>query len=143
MRLVAHEAVRRKLVPRVGCETIRVLLESHDLKPWREKTWCMAELDDAYITLMEDVLALYEKAYRSAEPVVSLGENPVSLHADVRPLRPARPSHVAKRDNEYKRCVTANIFAVVEPRAGHHLNRATSNRSAQQFAWSIRYPAAA
>ena len=37
IRLVAHEAVRRKLVPRVGRETIRVLLESHDLKPWREK----------------------------------------------------------------------------------------------------------
>jgi putative transposase len=37
VRLVAEEAVRRKLVPRVGRETIRVLLESHDLKPWREK----------------------------------------------------------------------------------------------------------
>jgi len=37
VRLVAEEAVKRKLVPRVGRETIRVLLESHDLKPWREK----------------------------------------------------------------------------------------------------------
>jgi putative transposase len=37
VRLVAQEAVRRRLVPRVGRETIRVLLESHDLKPWREK----------------------------------------------------------------------------------------------------------
>ena len=37
VRLVAHEAVKRKLVPRVGRETIRVLLESHGLKPWREK----------------------------------------------------------------------------------------------------------
>jgi transposase len=37
VRLVAHEAVKRKLVPRAGRETIRILLESHDLKPWREK----------------------------------------------------------------------------------------------------------
>jgi putative transposase len=37
VRLVAAEAVKRKLVPRVGRETIRILLESHDLKPWREK----------------------------------------------------------------------------------------------------------
>ena len=37
VRLIAEEVVRRKLVPRVGRETIRVLLESHDLKPWREK----------------------------------------------------------------------------------------------------------
>ncbi len=37
VRLVAAEAVKRRLVPRAGRETIRVLLESHDLKPWREK----------------------------------------------------------------------------------------------------------
>jgi transposase len=37
VRLVAQEAVKRKLVPKVGRETVRVLLESHDLKPWREK----------------------------------------------------------------------------------------------------------
>ena len=37
VRLVAQEAVKRKLVPRVGRETIRMLLLSHDLKPWREK----------------------------------------------------------------------------------------------------------
>jgi transposase len=37
VRLVAEEAVKRRLVPRAGRETIRVLLESHDLKPWREK----------------------------------------------------------------------------------------------------------
>ena len=37
VRLIAEEAVKRKLVPRVGRETIRVLLTSHDLKPWREK----------------------------------------------------------------------------------------------------------
>jgi putative transposase len=37
VRLVAEEAVRRRLVPRVGRETIRILLLSHDLKPWREK----------------------------------------------------------------------------------------------------------
>jgi putative transposase len=37
VRLIVEEAVKRKLVPRVGRETIRVLLSSHDLKPWREK----------------------------------------------------------------------------------------------------------
>ena len=37
VRLVAEEAVKRRLVPRVGRESIRILLLSHDLKPWREK----------------------------------------------------------------------------------------------------------
>ncbi len=37
VRLIVEEAIKRKLVPRVGRETIRVLLQSHELKPWREK----------------------------------------------------------------------------------------------------------
>jgi hypothetical protein len=35
--LTAHEAKRRGLVAKVGRETIRRLLTSHELKPWREK----------------------------------------------------------------------------------------------------------
>jgi transposase len=37
VRLIAEEAVKRKLAPQVGRETIRILLQSHELKPWREK----------------------------------------------------------------------------------------------------------
>jgi putative transposase len=37
VRLVAEEAVKRKLVPGIGRESIRILLLHHDLKPWREK----------------------------------------------------------------------------------------------------------
>ena len=37
VRLIAQEAVKRKLVEHVGPETVRILLQSHDLKPWWEK----------------------------------------------------------------------------------------------------------
>lgn len=37
VRLIAEEAARRKLAPPVSREIIRILLESHDLKPWRGK----------------------------------------------------------------------------------------------------------
>jgi putative transposase len=37
VRLLVEEAVKRGLVPRVGRETVRILLLHHDLKPWREK----------------------------------------------------------------------------------------------------------
>ena len=35
VRLIVQEAVKRKLVERAGPETARILLQSHDLKPWR------------------------------------------------------------------------------------------------------------
>jgi len=109
--------------------------------------WCVAELDRNYIERMEDVLAVYEKPYQTAEPVICLDEKPVSLHADVRPPRPARPGKLARPDNEYKRCGTANVFGAVEPKAGRHFTTATPNRCAAQFAHMVnhivdQYPAA-
>jgi len=35
--LIAEEAVKQKLVPGIGRETIRILLQDHELQPWREK----------------------------------------------------------------------------------------------------------
>lgn len=37
VRLIAQEAVKRKLVPQIGRESVRLLLQNHDLQPWREK----------------------------------------------------------------------------------------------------------
>ena len=79
-------------------------------------TATVAELDEDYIDCMEDTLAIYEKPYNPAEPVVCLDEKPVSLHEEVRPPVAAGPGRIAKRDNEYKRCGTANVFCAVEPK---------------------------
>lgn len=95
--------------------------------------WCVAEVDEEYIAKMEDVLALYEKTYNAAEPVVCLDEKPVVLHRDLRPPTPAQPQQPAKRDYEYERCGTANVFCAVEPLAGRHFTWPTPNRSGQQF----------
>jgi DDE superfamily endonuclease len=99
--------------------------------------WCVAELSPEYIEKMEDVLAVYEKPYNSAEPVVCIDEKPVTLHADVRPPIPMAPGKIAKRDNEYERCGTANVFCAVEPKAGRHFTLPTPNRSAPEFAKAL------
>jgi hypothetical protein len=96
--------------------------------------WCVAELDKAYIGKMEDVLETYEKPYDPAEPVVCLDEKPVTLHAEVRPASPAEPGREARRDSEYERRGTANVFCAVEPKAGRHFTFATPDRSAFEFA---------
>ena len=96
--------------------------------------WCVAELNDEYIAKMEDVLETYEKPYDPAEPVLCLDEKPVTLHADVRPASAPKPGREARRDNEYERRGTANVFCAVEPKAGRHFTFATPNRSAFEFA---------
>ena len=41
--------------------------------------WVVADLDDDYITKMEDVLEVYERPYDTKQPVVCLGEKPITL----------------------------------------------------------------
>jgi hypothetical protein len=96
--------------------------------------WCVADLTDEYIDKMEDVLEIYERPYDPQEPVVCLDEKPVTLHADIRPPSPAVPGREARRDNEYERCGTANVFCAVEPKAGRHFTSPTGDRSAFEFA---------
>ena len=72
-------------------------------------------LDEEYIDKMEDVLATYERPYDATEPVVCLDEKPVELHAEVRPASPAKPGREARRDSEYERCGTANVFCTRNP----------------------------
>jgi hypothetical protein len=109
--------------------------------------WCVADLDEDYITKMEDVLGVYEKPYDPQQPVVCLDEKPVTLHADVRPTSPAVPGREARRDNEYERCGTANVFCAVEPKAGRHFTFPTPDRSGFEFAQvavhlAVEYPTA-
>jgi hypothetical protein len=109
--------------------------------------WCVADLTEEYIEKMEDVLEVYEKQYDPSEPVVCLDEKPVTLHADIRPPSAAKPGREARRDSEYGRCGTANVFCAVEPTAGRHFTAPTPNRCAFEFArftceLAMRYPAA-
>jgi hypothetical protein len=109
--------------------------------------WCVAELNEDYIARMEDVLATYERPYDPKQPVVCVDEKPISLHADVRPGSAAAPGREARRDNEYKRNGTANVFCAVEPKAGRHFSFPTPDRSGFEFAQvafqlAIQYPEA-
>src|ERR1017187_4894167 len=112
-----------------------------------KKMWCIAELDDEYIKAMEDVLEVYERPLSAEEPVVCVDEKPVTLHNDVREPLPIKPGSVAKRDNEYERAGTANVFCGIEPQAGVHFTKVTPTRSSLEFADFIqsianRYPTA-
>src|ERR1700681_4242433 len=109
--------------------------------------WVVADLDDDYIAKMEDVLEVYARPYDPEHPLVCLDEKPVTLHADVRPPSPAQPGREARRDSEYQRCGTANVFCAVEPKAGKHFTYTTPDRSAFEFArvifdLAMRYPVA-
>ena len=98
----------------------------------------MPQLDQEYVGNLEDVLGIYEKPLTGEEPVVCVDEKSVSLHEEVREPIPLKPGQVARRDSEYKRCGTANIFCGVEPKAGVHFTQVTPTRSAHELAGFLK-----
>ena len=137
VRLVAEEAVKRRLVPKVGRKTSGCCCSTTISSRGGKKMWNVPELTEQYVERMEDVLETYERPLDPAEPVVCLDEKPITLHAEVRPFVPAEPGREARRDSEYKRCGTANVFCAVEPLAGRHFTFATPNRSGLEFAMVV------
>ena len=83
---------------------------------------------------MNDVLTHYEKPYQRDEPVVCFDEKSIQLLAEKREPRPMREGMPHRRDYEYVRKGTANIFCAVEPKAGRHLTGIHTHRKAADFA---------
>jgi len=100
--------------------------------------WCVPTLDRDYIACMEDVLNVLARPYDRRAPVVSLDERPVVLRGTQRPGRPSGPGRVMREDYEYIRQGTANIYCIVEPKAGRHLTHATRDRKAPQFVRALQ-----
>jgi len=88
---------------------------------------------------MEDVLDLYAEPYDPAYPTVCLDEKPVVLHDQTRASLPPKPGAVERRDYEYVRDGTADLFVMVEPLAGWRHVAVTERRTRRDFAECLRY----
>src|SRR6516164_6496196 len=100
--------------------------------------WCVPKLHAEYIRRMEDVLDLLTKPADEREPGVALDERPVQLLGDARAGRAMAPGKPARRDSEYVRNGTANVFCIVEPKAGRHYTHVTPDRKAPRFADAMK-----
>jgi hypothetical protein len=134
LRLIQERVVKMGIAKSISHETVRVILEEHDLKPWQQASWCIPELDDEFIERMEDVLEVYERPHNPRQPVVCLDEKPVTLRDDVRPPSGMIPGEIKRVDYEYERNGTANVFCAIEPKVGKYFLEVTARRTANDFA---------
>lgn len=100
-----------------------------------KKMWVIPTLTPEFIERMEEVLDLYGKPYDPREPVLCFDEKSKELRRDA---RTARYGTIIRRDYEYVRNGTANVFMTVEPGAGYRTARATTHRRKPDFAREIR-----
>jgi hypothetical protein len=103
------------------------------------KRFCIPpEKNAAFVQAMEDVLDVYHRPYDPSRPQVCLDETSKQLLEHTRVPVAASPGKLARVDDEYKRCGTANIFAALEPITGRGLVEVTERRTAIDMAHFLR-----
>lgn len=99
------------------------------------KRFCIPPEQNApFVHAMEDVLEVYHRPYDPMRPQVCLDETSKQLLDHTRVPIAASPGSVARVDDEYARCGTANIFAAVEPITGKALIEVTERRTSVDMA---------
>ena len=138
IELLAGEIVRLTQHDGISRETVRRRLAENELKPWREKMWCVPKIDGAYVARMENVLDLYAEPPDPKYPVVCLDESPVQLIGEVREPIAAAPGQIERVDYEYRRCGTVNLFVAVDAHRPWRKVSVTQQRTAQDYAERLR-----
>jgi len=95
--------------------------------------WCVPQLDQEYLQRMEAVLQVLNRPLDKHAPVVALDDRQAEMLDSLRPATTMTPGRPARRDYEYARRATANVFCVVEPKTRRHLTHATENRTAAKL----------
>lgn len=135
LEMIKEAAEKNRIVKKICKETVRILLASREIKPWRVKMWCIPKIDSEFIRCMEDVLKIYERPLDLREPVICIDEKPVQM---LDSLRPEIFGKIIKQDYEYKRNGMANVFCGIEPLAGKHFLYVRKRKTMRDFAFFIR-----
>lgn len=88
---------------------------------------------------MKDIVTLYAQPYNPARPTICFDEQPVQLLADAHATRPLKPGYPRRRDYEYIRYGTRNLFLFIEPKVGQRRVLVTRRRTKEDFAKAMRY----
>lgn len=99
--------------------------------------WCVPEITPEFIERMEEVLTFYEKPYDPKEPVICFDEKSKQLLKDTKKTKQTQEGKPRKRDYEYERNGTKNIFVTVEPKGGYRSVSVTERRTREDFAKEI------
>lgn len=87
---------------------------------------------------MEDVLAVYRRAYDPHRPVVCMDEMSRQLLKEVREPIQTRPGTAYRYDHHYERNGTVNLFTFFEPLAAHRVVMIRERRTKRDWAECVR-----
>lgn len=133
---IAHHLIAEAVVPAISGESVRKMLRSHRLKPWRFRMWLSPKVprDAAFREAVERLCHLYTRALLPHEQVWCLDEM-TSLQPRPRlaPTLPARPDCPVRVEHEYQRCGALNLLAAFDTRTGQVVGVTTERKRQIEF----------
>src|SRR6516164_293522 len=118
---IARQLVRDGVVESISAATVRRILLSHRLKPWRQQMWLSPKVprDAAFAAQVREICDLYTRPLGPDEVVLCADEmtslQPRPRKAKTLPTATGRPTRV---EHEYSRCGALNLFAAFDTRTG-------------------------
>jgi transposase len=103
------------------------------LKPHLKVSWCIARVDGAFLSRMEDVLDVYAQPYAADYPVVCFDERPCFLIEDTLAPLPTQEGKIAKEHYSYKKNGSCALLAAIEPQAGKRIAKVYEHRTKEEY----------
>jgi len=103
---LAHQVVAAKIAGSISASTVRRILNSHKLKPWRHHLWLSpkAPRDEAFVKSIKEISSLYTRSLNVDEMVLCVDEK---TNLQPRPRKsktlPAKPELPVRVEHEYER----------------------------------------
>jgi transposase len=135
-RALADQLVRDDVVERISADTVRRILENHQLKPWRHHLWLSPKVpcDADFAARVQEISDLYTRPLEPHEVVLCVDEK-TNLQPRPRktPTKAALPGQPVLVEHEYGRCGALNLFAAFDTRTGKVYGMTAERKRQQEF----------
>jgi transposase len=135
-RELADQLVRDGVVESISADTVRRILENHQLKPWRHHLWLSAKVprDADFAARVQEISDLYTRQLKTHEVVLCVDEK-TNLQPRPRkaPTKAALPGQPVLVEHEYGRCGALNLFAAFDTRTGKVYGMTAERKRQEEF----------
>lgn len=139
---LARQLVASGIVGSISHTTVRRILSSHRLKPWRHHLWLSPKVprDAAFAQSIQEIDTLYTRQLSAHEMVLCVDEK-TSLQPRPRKAAtlPAQPGLPVRVEHEYERKGALNLFAAFDTRTGQVWGQTYERKRQEEFIAFLEY----
>jgi len=109
------------IVASISFETVRRILQSHKLKPWRSHLWLSSRVprDQRFAEQIQALVELYTRPLARWERVLCVDEKTnLQPRPRLAPTKPPLPGLPTRVEHEYQRAGALHLFAAFDTRTG-------------------------